>query len=128
MRALRVGLTRIKRRIPGADESAKAVGSGTLEVWSTPSMIATMEMTAMELAEEHLGPGETTVGTMVSVEHVAASLTGREITCTAILVEIDSRRLTFSVKVEEGSRLLGSGTHSRFIIDETKFIDKLSKV
>ena len=83
-----------------ADEtnSAKTMGSGTLDVFATPAMIALMEKTAWESVQPYLEEGSGTVGTLMNVKHVAASPVGMKITCETELTKVDGRALTFSVK------------------------------
>lgn len=104
------------------DDTAEVLGSGGLPVYSTPSMIAHMEISAYKLAEQY---GHQTVGTKVNISHLRACKPGTEIKITAQLTEIDGRRLEYNVKVEDEQGLLGEGTHQRFIIDAERFMAKL---
>ena len=103
------------------ENTAKAMGSGTLEVFATPAMIALMEKTAYESVAPELEEGSGTVGTALNVKHVAASPVGRKITCESELVKVDGRALTFSVKAYDEKGLIGEGEHERFIIYNEKF-------
>jgi len=109
-----------------ASNTATAVHSGGLEVFSTPSMIALMECAAYECIEADLDPGQTTVGTMVNIEHVAASPIGAEITATAAVTSIDGRKVHFAVTARDGNGEIGSGTHTRAIINIERFMSKLA--
>lgn len=106
------------------DNSAAAMGSGTLAVFATPAMIALMEGCAHESVASYLEAGSTTVGTALDVRHVAATPVGMEVTCESELVRMDGRSLTFSVKAHDASGLVGEGTHERFIVGETRFQQK----
>ncbi|MCI6242453.1 MAG: thioesterase family protein [Lachnospiraceae bacterium] len=103
------------------ENTAKAMGSGTLEVFATPAMIALMEKTAYESVAPELEEGSGTVGTALNVKHVAASPVGMKITCESELVKVDGRALTFSVKAYDEKGLIGEGEHERFIIYNEKF-------
>ena len=103
------------------ENTAKAMGSGTLEVFATPAMIALMEKTAYESVAPELEEGSGTVGTALKVKHVAASPVGMKITCESELVKVDGRALTFSVKAYDEKGLIGEGEHERFIIYNEKF-------
>ena len=103
------------------ENTAKAMGSGTLEVFATPAMIALMEKTAYESVAPELEEGSGTVGTALNVKHVAASPVGMKITCESELVKVDGRALTFSVKAYDEKALIGEGEHERFIIYNEKF-------
>ena len=103
------------------ENTAKAMGSGTLEVFATPAMIALMEKTAYESVAPELEEGSGTVGTALNVKHVAASPVGMKITCESELVKVDGRALTFSVKAYDEKGLIGEGEHERFIVYNEKF-------
>ena len=105
---------------------ASAVGSGGLDVFSTPSMIALMEKAAYTLVQESLAEGESTVGTQMNVDHVKASKIGDTITAKAILTEIDGRKLTFDVSATDSAgNTIGRGVHTRFMIQVEKFLSRL---
>ena len=78
--------------------TAKAMGSGELEVYATPAMISLMENTAYTSVADYLEEGEGTVGTLMNVKHLSATPVGMEVRCESELVEIDKRRLVFNVK------------------------------
>jgi fluoroacetyl-CoA thioesterase len=92
-------------------------------VLSTPKMIELMEMAATESVQGHLGEERTSVGTHVDVSHESAAREGEVVTVSAELVEIDRRLLTFEVSVNVGDRVIGRGTHQRFVIDRDRFGD-----
>lgn len=104
------------------EQTAQALGSGLLPVFATPAMIALMEHTAAESVEPMLEEGSGTVGTLVNVKHLSATPVGMEVTCETELVEIDRKRLVFSVKAYDAAGVVGEGTHERFIIDNEKFM------
>ena len=106
------------------ENTAAAVGSGALEVFSTPSMIALMEKASRELVQPYLEEGQSTVGTRLEVSHVAASPIGAHIPAESTLVEIDRRMLTFEVKAYADGELIGEGRHQRCIIYAERFMEK----
>ena len=118
---LETGIKGKKEIIVTEDKTAKAMGSGTLDVFATPAMIALMENTA------ELEPGSGTVGTALNVKHVSASPVGMKITCETELIKVDGRALTFSVKAYDEAGLIGEGEHERFIIFEEKFQKKANE-
>ena len=105
-------------------DTAAVYGSGALEVFATPAMIALMEKTCLESVADKIGEGNTTVGIAVNIKHLKASPVGSIIRCEAEIVEVDRRRLVFSVKCFEGETLVGEGTHERFVVDSQKFMSK----
>lgn len=113
------------RTVPVTPENtAEAVGSGTLPVFATPAMIALIEATASNSVAPHLEPGTSTVGTHLDVAHSAATPVGMDVTCETELVEVDRRRLVFRVVVRDAKGEIGSGTHERFVVDDAKFMSK----
>ena len=106
-------------------DTAAVYGSGALEVFATPAMIALMEKTCLEGVNSKIGEGNTTVGIAVNIKHLKASPVGAIVRCDAELVEVDRRRLVFSVKCFEGDTLIGEGIHERFVVESAKFMAKL---
>lgn len=106
------------------NDTAKALGSGGLDVLSTPKLIALMENASLLLVRPYLDEGMDTVGTQLNVKHLAATPVGMTVRAEAELIEIDRRRLVFSVKAWDEVELVGEGTHERFIVDMKKFTDK----
>ena len=104
--------------------TAKAMGSGELPVYATPSMIALMENTAYTSVAGELEEGQGTVGTLMNVKHLAASPVGMEVTCETKLIEVDRKRLVFEVKAFDKGGCSGEGIHERFIIANEKFLNK----
>jgi len=104
--------------------TALAVGSGSLKVYATPAMLALMEKTACKALASVLSEGETTVGTLLNVKHVAATPIGMTVTATAELVERDGRKLVFDVKAFDESGLIGEGSHERFVVLSDRFTEK----
>ena len=105
-------------------DTAAVYGSGALEVFATPAMIALMEKTCLESVADKVGEGNTTVGIAVNIKHLKASPVGSTIHCEAEIVDVDRRRLVFSVKCFEGEILVGEGIHERFVVDSEKFMSK----
>lgn len=106
-------------------DTAAVYGSGALEVFATPAMIALMEKTCLMSVCDKIGEGNTTVGIAVNIKHLKASPVGATIVCKAELIEVDRRRLVFAVKCLEGETLIGEGIHERFVVESEKFMAKL---
>ena len=106
--------------------SAARVGSGLVDVFATPMLVALVEQTCYESVLSHLDVGQGTVGTMVNVSHLSATPIGKRVWCDSELTEVDRRRLVFSVKAYDEAGLIGEGTHERFVIDTEKFMAKIS--
>lgn len=121
-----IGLSHEEKMVVTHRDTAAVYGSGALEVFATPAMIALMEKTSLMSVSHKLSGDDTTVGTSVKINHLKASPVGAAIRCIAKLIEIDRRRLVFEVKCFNGETLIGEGTHERFIVNGKKFMDKLS--
>ncbi len=106
-------------------DTAKAYGSGLVEVFATPAMVALMENTAHTSVNDFLPEGCTTVGTLLNIEHSKATPLGKKVWCESVLESQEGRKLTFSVTAYDETGIIGKGTHERFIINVEKFINKL---
>ena len=107
--------------------SAKTMGSGTLDVFATPAMIALLEKTAWKSVAPYLEEGCGTVGTLLNVTHDAPTPLGMKVWCESELTEIDGRRLVFSVAAFDETGKIGGGSHERFIVPNEKFQAKADK-
>lgn len=123
--SLQAGIRLTLKKTIGPDDTAVRHGSGLLEVFATPAMIALMEKASMELVSIHLEEGENTVGTAVQVRHLRATSVGTRISCTAILSNVEGRKLDFEVFAEDDQGLIGSGIHTRYIIQTAQFLETL---
>ena len=101
--------------------TAKTMGSGTLDVFATPALIALMEETCWRSVADHLEEGSGTVGTLLEIKHTAPTPVGMDVTCESELVEVDGRRLVFAVQAHDAKGLVGEGRHERFVIQNEKF-------
>lgn len=121
---MKLGIKAEKNLLVESGHTAKAMGSGDLEVFSTPSMIALMEGCAAESVAGELEEGMTTVGTHIAVEHLAATPMGMKVVCKSTLEKVDGRALRFSLEVYDECGLIGKGEHDRFIVPAEKFLKK----
>ena len=106
---------------------ASAVGSGGLDVFATPSMVALMENAAMNAVAPCLPDGSTTVGSEINVTHTKPTGIGATVSATAELLSVDGRKLLFKVAAHDGMGLIGEGTPVRFVVDVERFLSKLNK-
>jgi len=109
------------------EDTAAKFGSGFLEIYATPALLAFMEHTALLLVQPYLEKGFGTVGTIVNITHLKGTPVGTSVECEATLVKIEGNSLTFNIVVTDGTDKIGEGTHSRFIIDEERFMKKFKK-
>lgn len=124
---METGIKGRRERVVTKEQTAEYISSGLLPVFATPCMIQFMEETSRISVEPYLAEGQSTVGTAVNIKHLASTFVGCKVVCESELIEVDRRRLLFSVKVFDEKELLGEGTHERFIIDNKKFIEKLEQ-
>ena len=122
---LEVGMKYEIDRVVTENDTAAKAASGSVEVLATPVMIAWMEEASLKLAQKELEEGFTTVGTEVNIKHLKGTLVGKTVKVLSTLKEIDRKRLVFDVEVIEDGVAVGTGSHTRFIIDTAKFYEKL---
>lgn len=125
LQELKPGLTGTAETVVRETNTALAMGSGSLHVFATPSMIALMEQAACNAVAACLDEESTSVGTFVNITHDAATGMGKTVTATATLVEVQGRKLVFEITAADEDKQIGKGTHERFIINKEKFMAKL---
>jgi fluoroacetyl-CoA thioesterase len=107
------------------DDTAQAVGSGSLPVLGTPRLLAWCEAATCAAIEPALKDGETSVGTRITLEHVAPSAVGTSIAVSASVVHVDGRLVRFSVAARQGGKLVGSGEVTRVVVDAERFLARV---
>ena len=122
---LKEGLTHTSKVTVAPANCASAVGSGGLDVFATPSMVALMENAAMNAVAPFLPEGSTTVGVEINTTHIKPSALGAVIEATATLTAIEGRKLLFDVEARDAIGTIGKGTHVRFIVDIERYMAKL---
>lgn len=121
---LQAGIKGRSEIIVTEEKTARVMGSGELDVFATPAMIALIEETAWRSLSEHLAPGEGTVGTRLEVSHISATPVGLAVTCETEVTLVDRRRIVFQVVVYDERGKIGEGTHERFVVQNEKFLRK----
>lgn len=117
-----------QKHIVTAEETALKVGSGDLDVFSTPSLGALMENTAIKAIAHALKEDETTVGAEIYIEHLMASAIGEELTAKAEVVAYEGRSVFFKIEVKnEKNDLVGRAKHTRVVVNPTRFMQRLIK-
>ena len=108
-------------------DTALALGSGDLEVLATPRVLAWLEEATCAALD--LTPQQTSVGTRVDLEHLAASPVGAEVTASATVIHTDGRLVRFQVAALDGSgTLLATGEVRRVIVDRERFLARITPV
>jgi predicted thioesterase len=118
-----LGRTATRELVVSGADTAIAVGSGSLPVLGTPVLLAWCE--AATCAALDLPEGQTSVGTRVALEHLAASPVGAAVSVTATVAHVDGRLIRFTVEARMGDVLVGSGEVTRVVVDAARFMSRL---
>jgi fluoroacetyl-CoA thioesterase len=100
-------------------------GSGKLKVYATPAMVAFMENTAVACIDPEMEKGTDSVGIQIDTKHSKATKVGAVVTCTAKLVKVDGKKLSFEIEASDEGGNIGNAFHVRYIIDPVKFMSRL---
>jgi predicted thioesterase len=115
--------TRYRRTlVPPAADTAAALGNTGVEVISTPAIIGYLEMTSHLLIEPHFEQDEASVGTEVSIRHLAAAYPGVEMDCEAEVETVNGRRIRLKVRASQAGKAIMEGHHERAVIDLARFM------
>ena len=106
--------------------TARHLGSGGINVYATPAMILLMEGAAVSAIDPLLSDGQASVGVSVSVKHLAATPMGKQVRAQAEVTEVVGRHISFNVKAWDERELIGEGTHVRFVVDLTRYLQRLN--
>lgn len=122
---LKVGLSASIETVVSSKSTAEELGSGNIDVFATPAMVSLMEKAALSAVSLHLPKGQTTVGTMVNIRHLAATPVGMKVRAVAELIGIEGKKLSFKVEAFDASEKIGEGYHERYIVDMERFREKV---
>lgn len=105
------------------DESmlASRIGSGIVDVYATPMMIACMENTAATCLSQFLDEGETSVGMMMNTTHEAATPVGMKVQVKATITSVERKKVSFHIEASDEKDVIGKANHDRYIVDKAKF-------
>ena len=126
---IKIGMTHTVEKTVTPDMTAKAVGSGGLEVFGTPYMLGLMECAAMWCVQNELPEGKGTVGVNISSSHLAPTPVGMKVTATAEVTDVSAngKMITFKVRASDAEGLIGEGIHTRAVIDNARFLQKCNE-
>lgn len=124
--ALRAGLTGSARFLVTEERLATEVGSGDAPVFASPMLVAVMEAAAVDCIEAHLPDGYQSLGVHLDVTHSAPTPLGFTVTATATLKQVAGRKLLFEVSADDGVERIGSGTHTRVVVDTLRFMARIA--
>jgi fluoroacetyl-CoA thioesterase len=94
-------------------------------VLATPLMLLFMENAALNAIRGYLAPGETALGTVVNIRHLAATPAGQQVTAEAIVTAVEGRRIVFAVTARDETQEIGSGVHERALVDLERLAERL---
>ncbi len=106
------------------EDTAQEVGSGSLLVYATPCMVALMEGAACEAIAEAVPEDQTTVGTMLNIEHISATPVGLQVHAEAVVTAVEGKVITFEVNAYDEVGPIGKGIHQRVLVNIQKFLDR----
>jgi fluoroacetyl-CoA thioesterase len=119
-----IGQRGVARLVVTNEDTALAMGSGSVPVLATPRVICLCEEAAVSAINGHLPPGLTSVGMRVQVDHLQPTAVGSPVEAEAVLEKVDGRRLTFTVTVSDPRGLVAAGKVTRVIVDTERFLGK----
>src|SRR6266498_4095380 len=121
-----VGLIGEQSIIVTTSLTAQAFGSGSLPVYATPALVALVETAALNAIHPLLPEHQTSVGTFISIKHLAATGLNQTVRAHAEVTQIEGNQITFAVQAWDAKQLIGEGTHTRFIVDIERFMKRLN--
>jgi predicted thioesterase len=116
------GLEAVAEHLVTDADTASAFGSGDVAVYATPALVALCESAAVAAVAGELGAEETTVGTNVTLDHLAPTAPGRRVTAHARLDRVEGRSLHFTIDAVDPSGPIARGTHTRVVVDRDRFL------
>lgn len=122
---LREGISSTVEMRVTENDTARKLGSGNLDVFATPAMIALVENASKSCVDLHLPCGYTTVGIEINVSHIKASPIGARIRGEAILKKVEGKKLIFEVNVWDEKGKIGYGKHIRYIVNSKDFMNRV---
>lgn len=121
---LEAGIKGTAQQSVTSENTAAALGSGTLAVFATPALVALAERTCWQSVAPYLDEGCGSVGTKLELEHTAPTPVGMTVTCESELVAVEGRKLVFRVTLHDETGPVGGGMHERFVVNDAKFTAK----
>lgn len=127
MKELKPGLVLETVREVTRNESARELGSGTLEVFGTPAMALMVEQVCLEMVGTYLEDGQTTVGVKLELNHIAPTPLGDLVRIQAEVVKVEKQVIHFKATIWDSVELIGEANHQRVIIDIERFLNRVEK-
>jgi fluoroacetyl-CoA thioesterase len=125
---IEVGAKGIATLMVGHEHLASSFKDALLPpVFATPMMVRLMENAALNAIRSQFGPHESSVGTAITLHHLAATPEGMRVRAEAEVTAVDGRRITFAVTAYDEVEMIGRGTHERVVINLTRFAARLAE-
>jgi predicted thioesterase len=121
------GISHIVEKTVTEKDLASKAGSGLVDVYATPAMIALMEETSHKCVGIHLPEGYITVGIEIHVRHLKPTPPGMKVRCESVFKKADGRKLFFEVEARDEKGKIGTGTHTRYIVNKEEFTKKAAE-
>jgi len=121
---LRTGVSKVKRLKVDAGKTIAFMGEEG-RVYATPELVRDIEHACRDLLLEHADAGEDSVGMAISLTHQAPTLLGMEVEITATVAAVEGRKVTLDIIAKDDLEPIASGSHTRFVVDVSKTIDRL---
>ena len=121
---LRPGVSRTNVLTVDRDRSIGFMGEES-RVYGTPYLVRDIEHTCRDLLLEYGDAGEDSVGTDISIKHVAPTILGMSVEITVTVSAVDGRKVSFDVSAKDEIEPICSGTHGRFVVDVGKTVERL---
>ena len=125
MPELQLGLVSEATVTVAEDVLATTMGSGSVAVYATPAMIALMEAAAVAAIAPALDSNQSSVGIALEVKHLAATPSGQRVRARAEVIQVQGLKVTFCVQAWDEVELVGEGTHTRYVIDVARFMQRV---
>jgi len=122
--SLRPGASKVKHVIVDRDRTISFMGEAG-RVYGTPDLGRDMEHACRDVLLEHADPGEDSVGIEITVRHTAPTLPGMAVEIAATVTAVEGRKVTFDVVAKDELEPIGTGTHTRFVVDVAKTYERL---
>lgn len=108
-----------------AAHTADKYGNQGVEVLATPVLCHWFESTSVMAIHAQLEPGEATVGTRLTIEHLKATPKGMRVVVDAEVTAVDGRRISFRLEASDEKELVARGTHDRYVVDLARFLERV---
>lgn len=122
--SLRPGLSRVDRIDVDRDRTIGFMGEEG-RVYGTPYLVRDIEMACRQLILDHAETGEDSVGTDVSIKHLAPTLLGMTVEIAVKVILVEGRRVVFEITAKDRLEQICTGTHGRFVVDVNKTVQRL---